>query len=77
MTVNELASILKEMYENSNGEKAAMVHLFAIKYAREIRDNDIVIKDILIAAKMPLSYVVEINKGINLAKYVEVKDRYK
>lgn len=34
MTVNELACILKTMYENAKTDKTAMVQLFGIKYAR-------------------------------------------
>ncbi|MEA4823312.1 MAG: hypothetical protein VB111_04265 [Clostridiaceae bacterium] len=77
MTANDLGRILKEMYEGSKTEKTAMIHLFGVKYAAEIRNNDITPKEILKIAGMPESYQVEINKGIKLAKYVEVKDKYK
>jgi hypothetical protein len=77
MTVNELGNKLKEMYEGSKTNKTAMIHLFAIKYAWEIRDNGYTPKEILKIAQMPDSYFAEINKGIKLAKYVDVKDEYK
>lgn len=77
MTTLELATILKDMYQNASQDKTAMIHLFAIKYASEIRENEITPKEILLAAKMPASYFAEINKGIKLAKYVTVKDAYK
>lgn len=76
MTLNELAMKLKDMYEGSTAEKTAMIHLFGIKYAKVIRDNGYIPKDILKIAGMPESYQVEINKGIKLAKYVTVKSEY-
>lgn len=76
MTVIELSNVLREMYEESSGNKTAMIHLFGIKYAAVIRDNGYTPKEILAVAKMPESYFAEINKGIKLAKYVEVKSQY-
>ena len=74
MTVNELGRVLKEMYDNApRGEQSAMIHLFGIKYANEIRDDNHTPKDILKCAEMPESYQVEVNKGIKLAKYVTPK----
>ena len=52
-------------------EKALSIHLFGIKYADQIRDMSA--KDIAVGAGLPESYKTEIRKGINLAKYVEVK----
>ena len=52
-------------------EKALSIHLFAIKYADQIRDMSA--KDIAGGAGLPESYKIEIRKGLNLAKYVEVK----
>ena len=38
MTINELGSALNDMYHNaSKGEVVAMIHLFGIKYASEIK----------------------------------------
>lgn len=76
MTLNELAKKLKEMYEGSSTEKTAMIHLFGVKYAKDIRESGYVPKDILKVAGMPESYQVEINKGIKLSKYVTVKEEY-
>ena len=77
MTIIELSNILKDMYENAKLDKVAMIHLFAIKYANEIRTNKITPKEILSVAGMPASYFAEINKGIKLAKYVEVKNQFR
>ncbi len=77
MTANQLGLILKEMYENAKFDKTTRIHLFGIQYANEIRDNKITPKEILKAAHMPESYQTEISKGVRLAKYVDVKEKYK
>lgn len=77
MTLNELANELYTMYEKANGNKTAIIHQFAIKYAKEIRDNGYTPKNILEIANMPESYFAEINNGIKLSKYVEVKPEYR
>lgn len=74
MTINELGKILKDMYDDAQkGEQVAMIQLFGIKFANEIRENEYTPKDILKSVDMPESYQVEINNGIKLAKYVRVK----
>lgn len=74
MTLLELSSTLKDMYENApKGDSTTMIHLFGIKYAKEIKDADFSVKDILSSAKMPLSYQTEVSKGVRLAKYVILK----
>lgn len=74
MTTLELGNILKEMYANApKGQQVTMIHLFGIKYADEIRGEGITPKDILTSASMPVSYQVEINKGIGLSRYVVAK----
>lgn len=74
MTLNELGKILKDMYDNApRGDQAAMIHLFGVKYAAEIRESKYTPKDILRSVNMPESYQAEINKGIKLSKYVIVK----
>ena len=77
MNITELSDILKNMYENATNKKAVMIHLFGIKYAKELKNDDISIKELLKAAHIPESYVVEINKGIRLSEYVEVKEKYR
>lgn len=75
MTEVELVKELRRMYEKgvSTKEQTTMIHLFGIKYADEIRKNKYIPRNILKYAEMAGSYQVEINKGIKLAKYVEVK----
>lgn len=76
MTVMELGNKLKSMYETKGAKKSAMIHLFAILYADEMQRADIKPIDVLRAAKLPESYVTEINKGINLSKYVALKPSF-
>ncbi|MCE9780468.1 HTH-like domain-containing protein [Shewanella algae] len=74
MNGNDLAQALKEMYfESKKGETATMVHLFGIKYAREISECEHSPKEIAKLAGIPETYGVEINKGRNLSRYVQVK----
>lgn len=74
MNVNELSEKLREMYRGaSQGDAVFMVHLFGIKYANEIRESGASPKEIVLAAGMSESYGVEVNKGINLAKFVQVR----
>ncbi len=75
MTLKDLAAELAEMYDSApRGDKTTMIHLFAIKYAKEL-DNleDSNMNDLLVAANMPASYVTELNKGRRLSKYVVPK----
>ncbi len=75
MTLNELGIKLREMYENApKGDSVAMIHLFGIKYAREIEKNNIVKKDIIEKSGISSSYLTELNKGMKLAKYVISKN---
>lgn len=78
MTVEELGEILNDVYLNSpDGEAVAMIHLFGIKYADEIRSEGYTASEIVRAAQLNKSYSTEISKGIKLAKYVVVKSDYK
>ena len=41
MTLSELGKKLSEMYNNANkGDTVAMIHLFGIKYANEIKQSN-------------------------------------
>ena len=77
MTVNELGKTLKKMYELPGANKVAMIHLFGIIYGDEMRNLDIKPIEVIKAADMKESYFAEVNKGIKLSKYVELKDQYK
>ncbi len=70
--IDQASEILAQMYqEASPGEKVLSIHLFGIKYADQIEGMSV--KEIVAGAGLPESYTTEINKGINLAKYVEMR----
>ncbi len=72
MNLQQLADELREMYETApQGEQVVRIHLFGIKYARELRG--ISLPAVVDRAGLPHTYVTEINKGRNLAKYVNLK----
>jgi len=74
MTKIELGLKLKEMYDNAlTGEKVAMIHLFGIKYSREIKECRASFQDIAVAAGLDRPYGTEISKGSKLSKYVTIK----
>jgi hypothetical protein len=80
MPLDDLARILAEMYENADRDKAATVHLFGIRYANEIRENEYSPASIISRARrnngaqISEAYSAEINKGINLSRYVIEKE---
>jgi len=72
MQLDQASKILAQMYREAlPNEKALSVHLFGISHADQIRGMSA--KDIVVGAGLPESYKTEVSKGINLAKYVEVK----
>ena len=78
MDIDQLVAKLKEMYcQADRGEEVAMIHLFGIKYAREL--GRIPSTEIARRAKLrdTTSYHVEISKGRKLAKFVDVKPEYR
>ena len=76
MELKELGEKLSDMYHNApSGDKVAMIHLFGIKYADEIKQYKFSKKDITKQADIPDSYITEIMKGVKLAKYVKEKNR--
>jgi hypothetical protein len=81
MTIVELGKKLSEMYENApKGDQVAMIHLFGIRYASEIKKNSYTAEYIIKNTKrkngspMPSSYRTEISKGVKLAEYVIDKE---
>lgn len=70
MNQKELGAILNEMYSNApRGKQVTMIHLFGIKYHKEIQNFGI--KEIVLEAGIRSTYSTEISKAINLAKYVK------
>ncbi|TLF44824.1 HTH-like domain-containing protein [Maribacter aurantiacus] len=72
MEIKELGQKLNKMYsEAPKGEMVAMIHLFGVKYANEIKKGKFSKYEIAKAANIPVSYAVEINKGVKLSRYVK------
>jgi hypothetical protein len=75
MTLNELGTKLNEMYNNApKGNAVAMIHLFGIKYANEIKESNYSKKDIIEQSGISTSYLTELTKGVKLAEYVIPKN---
>ena len=70
MALEEAAKLLRKMYDEApSGEKATSIHLFGIRYAREI--DSMSLEELVERADLPPSYHTEIRKMIKLAKYVK------
>ena len=70
-----LCQKLKEMYDNAPyGEQVLMIHLFGIKYADIIKQNNYTPKQIVDVSGLNSSYYAEVNKGMKMAKYVMMKN---
>ncbi|MBU5625894.1 hypothetical protein KQI82_02945 [Oscillibacter sp. MSJ-2] len=75
MTEGLLGLVLKELYQRApRGLQVAGIHVFAIHYAEAIESGRLNKKEILRVAGLPESYQTELSKGVNLARYVCVKE---
>ena len=73
MDAIEAADTLREMYRNARkGEMLVQIHLFGIKYAKQLQGLSL--SEVVSQAGLSSTYVTEVNKGRNLAKYVTVID---
>lgn len=77
MTETELGNKLKEMYETPGENKTAMIHIFGLIYADEIKNSKVSPAIIAKIAGISDSYKTEISKGMALSKYLELKPEYK
>ena len=74
MTLQELGKKLHDMYfDSKDGEAVAMIHLFGITYANEIKELGASKKAIAKEAGIRESYGTEISKGVKLSRFVSVK----
>ena len=65
-TVEELGTILKEMYSNAEDKmQVASIHIFGIKYGKNILEKDFKAIDIIKAAGLNESYSTELQKALN------------
>jgi len=77
MTELLLGNVLKQLYETApRGLQVASIHTFSIYYADTIEKERLNKKEILRSAGLQESYQTEISKGINLARYVSVKEEF-
>jgi RNase adaptor protein for sRNA GlmZ degradation len=73
MTVDELANALKERYEQAGKREVVLaIHLFGIKYARELDGHSI--NDVAELGTGHRSYGTEFRKGMRLAQYVNLRE---
>lgn len=76
MVKAELAALLRAMYDGAKrNEAACQVHLFGIKYARELQECGCPLKEIVQLSGISMGYLSEVSKGVKLAQYVELKER--
>lgn len=69
-----LAHILSYLYRTAPDKKAtAMINLFGIKYADEIRQSGATAAEIVRLSDLEDTYATEVTKGIRLAPYVTLK----
>lgn len=75
-TAIELGERLGSMYHGAErGDAVVMIHLFGILYAEQIKGSKAAVKEIVAAAGISESYVIEVHKGIKLAKFVQVREQ--
>lgn len=71
-TVQELGSILWEMYSNAEDKmQVALILTFGIKYGKEIIEKNFKVPDIIKAAGLNDSYSAELYKGINIYRCLD------
>ena len=69
---------LHDAYANSaSGQKSYMVCLTSIKNARRIIDSELSLRQILECAGEPQSFANCMSIGLNLSKYVDVKEEFR
>lgn len=66
-TIQELGSILREMYSNAEDKmQVASIHIFGIKYGKKIIEKNFRTPDIIKAAGLNKSYLTELQKALNI-----------
>ena len=73
--MEEIFRELHDAYTNSaEGQRSCMVCLTSIKNARRIIDSELSLRQILECAGVPQSFAGYVSIGLNLCKYVDVKE---
>lgn len=71
MAPEELGRVLSDMYHGApERESTAMIQLFGIMYAEEIRNCGASVTEIVRLSGLSYSYPTEVYKGMRLARYV-------
>lgn len=66
-TLQELGSILRDMYSNAeNRMQVASMHIFGIKYGKNILEKEFRAPDVIKAAGLNESYSTELQKALNI-----------
>ena len=74
-TIEELGSILKEMYTNPEaGSMSTAIHMFGIKYGGIIKEKGYSQADIVSAAGISENYQVELGKGIRIYESIKADE---
>ena len=73
MDLAEAARLLRHIYSTApEGKKTVYIHLFAIKYADDIRNLSYT--RLVDLSGIPTAYHIEIWRALNIAEYVELKE---
>ena len=76
--MEEIFRELHDAYTNSaEGQRSCMVCLTSIKNARRIIDSELSLRQILECAVVPQSFAGYVSIGLNLCKYVDVKEEFR
>ena len=76
--MEEIFRELHDAYTNSaEGQRSCMVCLTSIKNARRIIDSELSLWQILECAGVPQSFANCMSIGLNLSKYVDVKEEFR
>ena len=75
--MEEVFAELHNAYTNSaEGQISCMICLISIRYAKEIIESRITLRDLLELSQVPLYYRKEVSIGLNLSKYVDLKPEF-
>lgn len=76
--MEEIFRELHDAYTNSaEGQISCMVCLTSIKNARRIIDSGLSLRQILECAGVPQSFASYVSIGLNLSKYVDMKEEFR
>lgn len=75
-----MEQIIKELHEayanSASGQRGCMICLVGIKNREKIIDNHMSLRQILEMSQVPTHYAKELALGLNLSKYVDVKEGF-